>query len=207
MENIDDKKENDSKLSAEIEIGEELVSILNGILNNGKWDSSLFLKTVKKRLEDVIQDAEDILSSINNSSENAEDVTYDGYFVKCPEGKLRIYVLLYQTDGAKLVNWQNAIRSLINYNISRPTYTKEEHIKDLIKSKKVFDNYGYVVVDIEKSDFYSQDEPFYDMFKHEMLVLKEKVIKSQNIRGFVHALQKAYAYNAGELIYKGELHK
>lgn len=187
----------------EIEIGEKLVNILSNVLRDAQWDSSLFLRTVKKRLEDVVKEAKTILLSIDdNQKKNVHQELYDGHFIKCKDDHIRVYILLYQIDGSKIVNWQNAIKSLVNYNISRPTYTKEEHVCELIKSKKNFDNHGYVIIDIEKTDFYSQEEPLYDMFNHEMLILKENVLKFQNIRGFVYGLKKIYTYQMGELVYK-----
>lgn len=192
-----------SEVTPEVSIGVRLVETLSDLLKSGDWDSSLFLKTVKRRISDIINETR---SAMANTHRSAVVVAGDLLKQAAPSGYVRVYVLLYQTDGSKLVNWQYALKTLLGYNVSRPTYRDERHIQELVRSKKDIERYGYAVVNIVERDVYSREQfPLKDQFDHEMVVLKENSIGKENIVGFIHANKRRYAFVDGELMYQGDV--
>lgn len=187
----------------EAEIGGKLIEILDGLLKGGDWESSLFLRTMRKRIQDIIDETSGIVAAGQEDFSNT--INTDKFAQLLPQGYMRIYILLYQTEGSKLANWQYALKALLGYNVSRPTYKDESHVQELIRSKNDVDRYGYAVINIKESDTYPQEQAPKDVFGHEMLVLKENAIKRENIVGFVHAARRRYSFVEGELVYQGEL--
>lgn len=196
--------ENNSQESvklADIKIGKKLIEVLDNLLSVGEWDSSLFLKTVKKRLQDLRENA------YNAVGEDIKSVDIGSVIdtPMLPAGYVVVYILLYQTEGSKLANWQYAIKSLVGHNVSRPTYHEEGQVQELIRSKKDTERYGYAIVSVPEDGIYNLKQASKDILGHEMLMLKEGVIKLNNIQGFVHANKKRYRFSDGELIYKEDV--
>lgn len=204
-DNKQKKIENTTEENPEFAIGERLLTVLEDLLKNGDWESSLFLRTIKKRVQEVIDETTKVVATASDSS--SENSSNDRFTQLVPEGYMRVYVLLYQTEGNKLTSWQYALRTLLEYNTSRPTYKEESHVQELIRSKKDVVRYGYAVVNLKISDVYPEDEEHApkDAFNHELLVLKENAIKRENIIGFVHSARRRYSFVDGELIYRGEI--
>jgi len=185
------------------ELGEKLIGVLNSLLHNGDWESSLFLRTMKRRIQDVIDETSSVVAQEDESSTGISDIGSATQML--PTGYIRIYILLYQTEGNKLLNWQYALKTLLDYNVSRPTYKDESHVQELIRSKKDVERYGYAVINIKSTDIYEKEQMPKDVFNHEMLILKENALKRENIVGFVHAVKRRYNFVDGELVYKGEI--
>lgn len=190
--------------SPESEIGKKLIVTLSSLVTSGDWDSSLFLRTTKRRIESIINEASDLVSQGAQGAGEAE--VEDNFKRPAPKGYIRIYILLYQTEGNKLSGWQKTIRMLVEYNTSRPTYRNENHIKELIRSKKDIERYGYAVVNVEDSNVYGQVAGnFRDQFGHEMIVLKDNSVREEQIIGFVHANKKRYSLVNWQLVYQSDL--
>jgi hypothetical protein len=89
--------------------------------------------------------------------------------------------------------------------VSRPTYREEGHVQELIRSKKDTERYGYAIIHIPEDGIYNIKQASKDVFGHDMLMLKEGIIKLNNIEGFVHANKKRYKFFDGELIYEKDV--
>lgn len=185
-------------------VGKRLLKVLDNLINGGEWGSSLFLSTIRKRIQNLRDETYKILQE-ETSSEIQLDLQKDKFKQPVKEGYFRLYILLYQTEGGKLLNWQYALRTLLEYSVSRPTYNDVNYVKELIRTKPNVERYGYAVVDVAKGDLYTQEQPVKDSLGHEMVVLKEGAIKRENIIGFVHANKKQYGFIDGELIFQGEV--
>lgn len=195
-------KKDSVTLAPEVTIGKELIDTLDNVLNKGDWDSSLFLRTVKRRIQLIIDETKNLIEEEQQITANIENNQFNQL---TPPGYVRVYILLYQADGNKLANWQYALKTLLEYNVSRPTYRDESHVQELIRSKKDIERYGYAVVNIRANDIYTQTQQPKDAFNHEMTILKENSIKRENIVGFVHANKKRYGFVDSELTYHSEV--
>jgi Dot/Icm secretion system protein IcmQ len=195
-------QEQGNSLPGELQIGRELVATLDTLLASGAWEHSLFLRTIKKRVQDIINDT---LSAIENVGGIKKVVVQDRFTQIVSDGHIRVYILMYQTEGGMLSNWQYALKTLLECNISRPTYRNGDDIQELIRSKKDVERYGYAVVNVAEKDIYSQSTALKDVLDHEMIALKENAVKRENVIGFVHANKKRYSFVDGALIYRDDL--
>jgi len=196
----DDKEQISNNIKPEIEAGKKLVDILDNILNNKQdWESSLFLKTVKTKLETLLKEAKNIVSEVEETTGiNAESVK------AIRPGYTQIFILLYQFEGNKIQNWQYALRALAEHNTNRPAYSNEKEVQELIRTKRETEKYGYAIVNIKDDNVYKTEKKNLDPLNHELLSLKEGSITQMNIIGFVHDNKKYYNFDNGVLIYKSE---
>jgi intracellular multiplication protein IcmQ len=169
----------------------KLVNILDDLLGNKEWDSTLLLRTAKKRLNGLREEAQQIANELNetNSPKIPEQIT-----TTIKEGHKKIYISLYQTQGTNLKIWQNMLQSLAKYSITRPVYDDEEHIRELIRSKPEPQRHAYAVVTIKKDGIIDTGNISLDKFSHKLLTLKEGAVQLENIIEFVHANDKRYIF-------------
>jgi Dot/Icm secretion system protein IcmQ len=189
-----DEKQDKSKESPEIDIGAKLVKILDEALTTGEWDT-LFLRNVKKRLEGLRTEAGSLLKADKNIGMHAAPPSAQHN----ADEYIKIYILLYQLDSNNLQSWTSLIKTLREYNVNRPTYLDEQYIQELVRSKRDAEKYGYVTVNIKKTNIYQFDKQMVDSFGHEIIALKEKAIKLENIIEFVHANKRRYAFKDNKL--------
>ena len=188
-----------------LEFSRKLLTILENLLAENKdyWESSLFLSKVQKRLCQLRDDTKLVITEMN------ENPTFllSGYDKKKTVGMVKVYVYLYQVDGDNLLTWMHTLRSLAMYNVTRPTYKNEEHVKELIGSK-VDSNakrHGYAEILVKSTDIISMEPVLTDALGHEMLILKEGGISVANIVSFVHANLKKYAIQNNELVFLSDI--
>jgi hypothetical protein len=198
------EKKISAKKDAGTRVGKRLLGVLDKLLSGGGWESSLFLSSTYKKIQKLRDETYQILQE-EVPDEAQLEAQQDKFKRPIKEGFLRLYILLYQTEGGKLLNWQYALRTLLEYSVSRPTYNDANYVKELIRTKPNIERYGYAIIDVAKSDLYAQEQPVKDALNHEMIVLKEGAIKRENIIGFVHANRKQYSFIDGELVLQGEI--
>jgi len=200
MNNNDKDKADISQFSnmPDVEVGNKLATVLNDLLQSEDWNSSLFLKTIRKHLQTLLDEVNSVVEEV--STKGGPGVISKNLKV----GYVQLYILLYQFDSTKLQNWQYALKALTAHSISRPTYNDEKYIQEMIRTKKDINRYGYAIVNINESDIYQTEKATYDQLDHEIIMLKENAVKLDNIVGFVHSNKKYYEFLNGELVYKGD---
>ena len=185
------------------EIGEKLTSIIDNLLDTGDWGSSLFLKASASRLRELRDEAE-IMS--HKHDHHAAMIKENAELTIIPSGHIQVNIFMYQVDGTNLQSWLRAIKSLAESKIVRPAYKSEEYVQAFIRSKtSAPESHGYITVYVKEDDFYTINPVPVDFLGHELLTLKEKAVKMENIIKFVHANKKCYLVQSGELVYNGEL--
>lgn len=191
-----DEKPDKRKENPEIDIGAKLVKILDEALDTGEWDT-LFLRNVKKRLEGLRAEAGSLLNAEKNIGLHVSPPPPPAQ--RNTDDYVKIYILLYQLDSNNLQSWTSVIKTLRDYNVNRPTYLDEQYIQELVRSKRDAEKYGYVIVNIKKTNIYQFDKQMVDSFGHEVVAVKEKAIKLENIIEFVHANKRRYAFKDNKL--------
>lgn len=186
----------------EVKIGKELVSVLQNVLNQTGWESSLFLKTIYKKLQQLLSEAEEVIGESEGENDAGISGAKNQKILK--EGFVQIYVLLYQFEGSKMQNWLYAIKNLLGHTTTRSAYKNEKEVQEFIRSKKQTDRYGYAIVNLHQSNIYIVDPKPMDILNHELLTLKEGSITLDNIVGFVHGNKRYYDFQGDNLVYKGE---
>lgn len=178
----------------ELEGSCKLISILDELLNNNDWESSLLLRTAKKHLNALKDEAKQITDSFK-ISEQHEDVVSS-----LKEGHIKVYISLYQTEGTKLKIWHDMLKSLSEHSVSRPVYKDEEQVRTAIRSKPDMQRHAYVVVAIPENGIIHFEKPAVDRLGQELLTLKDGVIETRNIIEFVHANEKRYKFRNDMLV-------
>lgn len=183
----------------EVQKSLEVLKALDKAIGEGPWDKSLLLKAIGKKLQDArehfIQDLD--LQAIIDQVAVSQDTAPQALHVDFTE----VYVSLYQAQGTTIPKWAAILTSLTQLSITRPIYKNEEDIRASIRAKAFQANDAYVVVKIRKSDVLPAPEgktPV-DRFGRELMVLKENVIRPENITRFVH-LTGEYHFINGALI-------
>ena len=186
------------------ELSKQLRDILDDVLATGDWQSSLFLKTAATRLRELRGKSDQLFNRGNVVTEAVR--TQDSSRKTAPPGCLQVFILLYQVDGANLQGWCRNIKTLADYSVTRPVYKDEGHAKESIRSKTAtVDRNGYVVVNVKKNDLDETGQQQVDQFGHPLFVLKQGVIKLENIVEFVHSNKRRYALGDNDLVYLGEI--
>jgi Dot/Icm secretion system protein IcmQ len=181
-----------------IKVAKELINILRELLATGDWNASLFLRAASKRMQNLLEEAQSLVDL------TAPEQMQRALIKKAPPHSMVVYISLYQVSGTNLQNWQYALRLLSEHNVSRPTYRDESSVRALIATKTDIERHGYAIVYINEDDIYRFEEQPRDSLGHELLVLKEGVVKLENIAGFVHANKKRYAFTNGMLVDENE---
>jgi len=175
----------------------KLVNILDELLGNKEWDATLLLRTAKKRLTGLRDEAQEIANELN---ETITSTVPEQVAATIKEGHIKIYISLYQTQGANLKIWHDMLNSLAKYSMTRPVYDTEEHIRELIRSKPDLERHAYAVVAMEKNGIIDTENTAMDKFNHELLTLKEGAVQLENIIEFVHANNKRYVFRGDSLV-------
>lgn len=175
----------------------ELVTVLDNLLDSNDWESSLLLRTTKKHLGALREEAKQIADKLNDNVDAKLDQQVK---TALKPDHIKIYISIYQAEGANLQAWQKMLKSLANYSITRPVYENEEHVREVIRAKPDMQRHAYVVVAIFQNSIIHLEKPSVNQFGHELLALKEGAVQLQNIIEFVHANAKRYVFRNNTLV-------
>jgi intracellular multiplication protein IcmQ len=122
-------------------------------------------------------------------------------YVKQRSGLVEVFIAVYCAEGANVRRWESVLSNLPKQVVGRPIYKREKDIKDIIAAKENQINDGYIIayvteMDILKPSF--RDKAVTDRFGHELIRLKDNMLKLENITKLVH-LTGEYAYKNGKL--------
>ncbi len=175
----------------------ELVTILDELLDSNDWDTSLLLRTTKKHLVALREEAKQIADKLNDNVDAKLDQQVK---TALKPDYIKIYISIYQAEGANLQAWQKMLKALANYSITRPVYENEERVREVIRAKPDMQRHAYAVVAIPQNSIIHLEKPSLDQFSHELLALKEGAVQLQNIIEFVHANAKRYVFRNDTLV-------
>lgn len=198
-ENIVKTLENVRALYAvdDLEATSKLVSLLDELLKDDDWESSLLLRTTKKHLVALRDEAKQIVDKLSGGADLEANLQVSSSLEK---DHIKIYISLYQSEGSNIKAWQRMLKSLANYSISRPVYNDEEQVREMIRSKPEIQRHAYAIVAIPQNGIIHLEKPTVDKFNHELLTLKEGAVQLKNIIEFVHANEKRYVFRDDKLI-------
>lgn len=187
------------KIPSSKDLSRRLVSILGELKNQESWDKSLFLKNAKRRIDELYQEAEELMRSTDIDNGGGIKASK-----QLAPGVIKVYISLYQSDSNNLQSWLHTVRTLALYNVTRPTYSSEQQVREMVSSKADIQRHGYVEVLINQSDIIPIDPLPVDSLGHELLILKEGAVQLNNIVRFVHGNKKYYSIHSSGLVYEGE---
>lgn len=168
----------------EIQAALEIKKILEEGIAAGPWQANLFLKGIKKKLEELRDDfvtrvgleqhheqlAKDLLAA--NSIEHTE-----------------VYIALYQSQGDNINKWQEVVFSLENYTMGRPIYYNETDVRAAIRLNDRNLNHAYAVVKVHSDAILNDtaEQVRTDREGRKLVSLRASAIQLKNIIRLVHA--------------------
>ena len=169
---------------------EELIKTFDEVLEDSRWDRSLFFKNIKKRLTDLRGYLKVELGFDQAAQENTavNAVAQTPVSNELPTGTIEIYVSLYAAEGTNISRWETILNTIGSHSISRPIYKLEQDIQDAIRGKDYQQNDAYAVVLVQDVEILKpfNNKPPLDKAGRELLVIKEGAIQARNISRFVH---------------------
>jgi intracellular multiplication protein IcmQ len=184
-------------LQEQVKLKNELLTLFDKALADGNWEASLYFRTVGKRLRELRQCIIDEIDTEDKSK--ASRVSRS--LAQPKEGYIKVYVSIYQADGANIDRWRSTVKSLADYSINRPIYRAQEHIEAILRAKTDIKREAYVIVHVKENSIIQQypGRAMTDRFGNELITLKEGSVKLENIIEFVHE-GKRYSIDHGEFV-------
>ena len=175
----------------------ELIKILETAITEGKWDGGLFFQAAGKKLRDL---RDRIKSEINIDVAQPLTQAAVNTVIKY-SGLIDIYVSLYNAEGQNIYKWENILTTISRQAITRPIYKKEKDVREVITAKENQTNDAYIIAYVNETSITKTitGKPLLDRFGHELLVLKENSIVTNNIAKFIHSSGE-YSYEKGKLV-------
>lgn len=168
----------------EVKVALEIKKILDDGIKEGPWQANLFLKGIKKKLEELRDQFEvDVgLDQFTNGLLNASHTTH------LSSGTANIYISLYQSQGSNVHKWQEVIASLARYSMGRPIYKEEDDVRAAARLTNRNINNAYVVVKVNADAILpdSPEQPRCDREGRKLIMLREGAISLHNIVRLVH---------------------
>ncbi len=180
------------------DLNKQLLEILQDAINTGQWATGLFFQVIDKKLTALHQHLAQRLS-VKTTDKGANKHPAVSSMHSSEQGKLILYLSLYQTGGVHLVRWQALLSNITAYSLGRPVYTTPEDVKAFIRDKPTPENDAYVVVSVEQSAVLHQGPQYQDKVGRPLVTLKKGVVHSEDILEFVH-IDRHYQFIAGRLL-------
>lgn len=177
----------------------ELIRLLDETIANGQWDGGLFFQAAGKKLRDL---SEKLKQELDMSEAQQPTPTEIIDYVKQKSGLVEVYISVYCSEGTNILRWESVLANLPKQVVGRPIYKREKDIKDIIASKENPINDAYVLAYISEMDILKpsfKEKALVDRFGHELVRLKDNMIKPENITKLIH-LMGEYAYRNGKLV-------
>lgn len=181
----------------------EIAAALDKVVSELPWDQTVFLSALGKKFEKI---RDEFRENTGLGQANKAKLKKDQERFALKENQLEIFVSVYCSQGADLMQWDPVISNLIKQSVSRPAYSTEKAVREMIRSKTSPTNEAYVSVFIDKDDIMEStpDRVPRDKLGNILLSLKERAIKKENIRKFYHK-SGIYLYHPGELSRLGDM--
>lgn len=175
----------------------EIADALDRVADGLPWEQSVFLSAIGKKFASVRDEFKREVG-LDEETFRRKKVELDKFSLQA--GQQEVYVSVYNAQGANLAQWERIIANLVNQSVSRPIYSTEKAVKEMIRAKPHLINEGYVSVHINKSDLLNppNERAPRDKLGSVLLLLKERTITKDRIRKFFHK-SGIYEYKNGTL--------
>lgn len=166
-----------------------LLKTIDTLIEEGEWESSLFLRNILKRLQALRERIHTELG-VHPDSKKVARIGREFFDIqnrfKEQEGHRRVYISLYQAESNRLDLWYLSIKRLVGHSVSRPIYGSREDVENMIRSRQS-KNDGYVEVWVKEADILPPAEgiPAQDRWGRPLLSLREGGFLLKNVVEFV----------------------
>ena len=177
-----------------IKKSKSIITVLRDLYNNKNWDASLPLKVLKKRVAAYISQLENDIENIESSPDSGAEKKVSVKIL--PAGYVKIFIMLHQNDGERLMSWNASILSLTSSVLGRAVYAKESEAVKAMSHKEYKEKEGYVELWVSRDVIIDlpDEKSIFDKDGQKILSLKQKAITTENIKYFVHASDNKYEF-------------
>lgn len=185
-------------MDQDIEHTLELIRALDEAIAKGNWEGGLFFQAAGKKLRTLSEKLKKELEDNGQKPPTAEEMID---LAKQKSGLVEVYISVYCTEGRSIPRWESVLGNLPKQVVGRPIYKREKDVKDIIRTKENPVNDGYVVAYITEMDILKpsfKEKAAVDRFGHELIRLKDNVLKPENITKLIH-LMGDFSYRNGKL--------
>lgn len=168
----------------EIKIALEIKKILDTGIKEGPWQANLFLKGIKKKLEELRDQFE---IEVGLDQLKSEDIN-GSLSANLDNSATDVYISLYQSQGSNIHKWQDVIVSLVRYSMGRPIYKSEDDVKAATRLTDRNPNNAYVVIKVNSDAILldSLEQPRFDREGRKLIMLRQGAITLRNVVRLVH---------------------
>ena len=166
---------------------EQLLAAVDSAIENGYWDSSLFLKNMLKQLQELRAYISKELTGNIPATKEEEIKQRIVNILREKEGYKTVYIALYQTENDRLDRWLLTIKLLSEYGISRPVYGSEAEMHNMLREKHGKGD-AYVSVWVKETDILptkGEGSLLKDRWGQVLLQLKDGFFRLENVIEFV----------------------
>jgi intracellular multiplication protein IcmQ len=164
-----------------VEINKTLVKTLDDLLASEEWMSSPVLKVSAKKLQSFRDQAQALL---DKAAHEVRVVDEGPKMIEDKEGFIRLYVLMFQSEGRDLLKWHARIKTLGAHQVSLPIYSDKNTVMMALRGKNNPSNYGYVEVLIDETKINQKLAGQQDSQGHELVAVHAGAIRLDHIRWF-----------------------
>ncbi len=176
----------------------EVIIALDSVIDQGDWDSSLFLRNSVKQLKKMRDDAWKLSMQLQGKTQKEK--------VEPPKlgpGMILIYISIFQNKAHNYKDWEQQLSSLPQYVLGRPIYRDEKAVQQSIRTKLMQNADAYICVGVAENVI--QSEEYHptgrDKWGNSLLQLIPGAVRTENILEFVY-MDKRYYFINGKLIEK-----
>ena len=182
---------------------EQILKALDDAIQEGPWQNTKFLTAIGKKLQAMRADFKQKVDAAYGKG--PVTTSHLANRVALRSGQQMIYVSLYSAAGTAMNTWERIVYNLASQVITRPMYSNEQDVRAMVRSKANIFNEAYVSIYVRQSDILSPalDKIPHDKLGHELLTLKDKSLKLDNVVQFFHQTG-VYHYEHGRLIRDGD---
>jgi intracellular multiplication protein IcmQ len=176
-----------------------ILKALDDAIQQGPWGASSFLRVIGKSLLEIREGiAKRVDASAQQQSNRLSSLANQ---MALRSAQRKVYILLYSFEGSNIKTWERIVANLPRQMISRPVYSQEDDAIAVIKTKENKNNEAYIVIYINENDILPMptDKLPHDKLGKQLLTLKDKSLKLDNIDCFVHQ-SGVYHYTQGRLV-------
>lgn len=184
---------------------EEIANALDRVVEDLPWGQSVFLSALGKKFEKIRDEFKQDVANIISDPQKLEIEKKDRFAINSKQTE--VYVGMYNAQGTDLSQWAKVISNLVSQCVSRPMYSTQAAVKEMVRSKANLMNEGYVLLHVNKTDLMdiNPDRIPKDKLGNKLLLLKERVITQERIKKFYHHTGE-YEYKQGILSRIGDTH-
>ncbi len=184
-------------MDQDLEIKKRLVLLLDELLEKDYWQDSLFLQAAEKQIKEM-------RAKIASDHKLQMVLPTQDSPVSANDEHTEVYIALYQADGSNIAKWAQMLATITNLSISRPIYKHEHEIQACMRGIEKKQNHAYVKVWVPCEAILSSSTPPTDKNGFELLLLKERSVKPENIVNLIH-VSGCYLWENGQLTRKEDV--